>query len=519
MPPPASAPCVPMKLNILAKLFLALFFSLLVLSGAMMASVQWSVRTGFAEYLHKVEAQRLATLAGKLAEAYGENGASWNFLRGNREYWFEFLHDQFAQEDAPETPGLPVESARAPSPEELPPEDLFGPADFPSPFGPPPGAPPPHGPHHGPPPEGPHFAGRLRLLDAERLPVAGPPHAIHRDEKETLHAVIWNGNTVGWLAFASPTAITDRLQLAFLQQQAQVAIAILALALAVSVLVSWLLARQFLLPVRRIAAGAQALAAGRFDTQIHVSSRDELGRLAHDFNLLARTLQRNEQDRRRWVADISHELRTPLAILRGEIEALQDGIREFSPERLRSLHAEVLGLSKLVDDLYELSLYDLGALQYRMETVDLGDLLEETAAGFRARFADRGIRLDGPQPACLMISGDSRRLRQLFSNLLENSCRYTDPGGVCEIRLGQEDGRAVAEFRDSAPGVPEEALARLFERLYRVDKSRSRELGGAGLGLAICRNIVEAHGGDIQAFPSSCGGLGIRVALPLPAST
>jgi two-component system sensor histidine kinase BaeS len=206
-----------------------------------------------------------------------------------------------------------------------------------------------------------------------------------------------------------------------------------------------------------------------------------------------------------------------LSFLRGEIEALVDGLWACSPERLGSLHQEVLALGKLVDDLYTLSISDLGAMSYRWAPVDLAELLGEVASGVAARFQDKGMALRLPQTAGshLRLSGDAARLRQLFSNLLENSWRYTDPGGVCEIRWHKDKQRAQIEIHDSAPSVPAPALPQLFERLYRVDASRSREHGGAGLGLAICKNIVEAHNGDISAHDSPLGGLCIRLEFPL----
>ena len=290
------------------------------------------------------------------------------------------------------------------------------------------------------------------------------------------------------------------------------------LTLLISALASLLLARRLLRPIRRIAAAAKDLGAGRYATRIQADRNDELGRLAGDFNHLAAALERNEQARRRWVADISHELRTPLAILRGEIEALLDGVRQPSPDRLQSLHGEVLGLGKLVDDLYELALSDLGALDYQRETLDLAEIIDETVESFGSRFAAKGLQLINRVQGPLPLTGDHRRLQQLFTNLLENSRRYTDPGGRLEITLdadaGEADGCYHLLLQDTAPGVPDQALPQLFERLYRVDKSRSRDLGGAGLGLAICRNIVAAHGGHIEAADSTLGGLALRIRLP-----
>jgi two-component system sensor histidine kinase BaeS len=248
-----------------------------------------------------------------------------------------------------------------------------------------------------------------------------------------------------------------------------------------------------------------------------VAGTDELGQLARDFNSLALTLEKNEQARRQWVADISHELRTPLAVLRGEVEALQDGVRQTTPETLHSLHSEVMRLSRMVDDLHQLALSDVGALTYRKRKVNLGEELREAADSFRSGFAGKGIMLaaDLPSAPAIDVFADPERLHQLFNNLLDNSLKYTEAGGRLDIRLETGEGVASIHFMDSAPGVPEAEIGRLFDRLYRVESSRSRATGGAGLGLAICRNIVEAHEGTITAKPSPLGGVWITVVLPV----
>jgi two-component system sensor histidine kinase BaeS len=413
-----------MKLNIWIKLFFAVFLSMLVTLWAVMESVQWSFRRGFDEYLSKVEEKRMDTLARDLEQEYGRYG-NWDFLRDNHRYWFELLRRN----------SEPGRGQSPKSPAEPPFEDEFG---LP--------LPPPYGAHrHAPPPEGLLGNGHLRVLDADKVQIVGPPAGTEAGAKEILHPVTQGGDTVGWLSLLPRRLVADRLESAFVRQHTRANYAIMGLALCMALGISLVLARQFLLPIRRLAAGAKSLAAGRYDVQIPVSSQDELGRLANDFNLLARTLKHNEETRRQWVADTSHELRTPLAILRSEIEALLDGVREANPQRLRSLHAEVMGLNKLVDDLYELSIYDLGAMNYRMETLDLVDLAGEVVDGFKTRFEGKNIQLKNLAGTALRlpISGDSGRLRQLFLNLLENSLRYTHAGGICEIAIQKTDSKAV----------------------------------------------------------------------------
>jgi two-component system sensor histidine kinase BaeS len=280
--------------------------------------------------------------------------------------------------------------------------------------------------------------------------------------------------------------------------------------------VSVLLARGFLAPIRRLARATHRLAAGDYAQRISVDRRDELGQLVDDFNAMAAKLQQAETARRAFLADVSHELRTPLAILRGEIEALQDGVRSLSPEALKSLQAEVGALSALVDDLHELTNADVGSVQYEHADVDIAGLLRATLYAFRDRFAARALAVDTAEvpDERVVVVGDSRRLTQLFNNLFENTLRYTDEGGRVEVGLRTSKDGVELDLQDSAPGVPKHLRPRLFERLFRVESSRNRALGGTGLGLALCRSIVEMHGGDIQASASGLGGLRIVVHLP-----
>jgi two-component system, OmpR family, sensor histidine kinase BaeS len=282
-------------------------------------------------------------------------------------------------------------------------------------------------------------------------------------------------------------------------------------------LISLPMANRLVLPIRRLAASMHRLASGEFGTRVAVGPEDELGRLARDFNTLALSLEKTEQARRSWMADISHELRTPISILRGEIEAIQDGVRQSGPETMRSLHVEVMHLGRLVDDLYQLSLYDIGALTYKKTDLDLRAMLAHSVGSLRPKYLQKGIAVGAElgHGGELSVYADPGRLHQLFDNLLENALKYTDPGGELSVRLERLGDLARIEFADSAPGVAPEDLDKLFDRLYRVESSRNRALGGAGLGLAICKNIVEAHEGSICALPSPKGGVLIRIELPL----
>jgi two-component system sensor histidine kinase BaeS len=321
---------------------------------------------------------------------------------------------------------------------------------------------------------------------------------------------------VGYLGLLPRTNISDAPHQRFLKEQKLAFALIAGVVVVLAAGLSFVLARRLVRPLSELAKATHQLAAGTFTARVPVTSQDEMGQLARDFNSLALALEKSELTRRQWVADISHELRTPLAILRGEIEALQDGIRQPGQDTFQSLHGEVLRLSRLVDDLYQVSLSDVGALSYRKTDLDLGDVLQETVALYRPRFKSKEISLEmelsTSNPA--NVFGDPERLHQLFANLLDNALKYTDSGGSVQITLQRHDHVVTVDFQDSAPGVSKDELGKLFDRLYRVESSRNRSTGGAGLGLTICRNVVEAHGGNISAQTSPLGGVWLRVELP-----
>ncbi len=474
-----------MRLRIQTKLFLTMLAAVSAVVVAMFLVTRWNFNRGFSRYVHAVDLARLDALAGNLEEAYAQEG-SWRFVRDDPARWRRML-----LESVPESlrdfrrEGRPGRGARRMR----------------------------EGPGPGPPPRGGFFGRRVVLLDRDRHRVLGPPGLAERAELKPLRS---GGRTVGYLGLLPPTALADIRQSRFVREQRH-SFAVIALGMVLlAALLSVPLARRMVRRIRGLAAATHRLASGEYGTRVPVESSDELGRLARDFNDLALTLEKNEQARRQWIADISHELRTPLSVLRGEIEALQDGVREITPKTVAALHGEVMRLTRIVSDLYELSLSDMGALTYRKDRVDLAAVLRLAAEQYRPEFEEAGIALalDSPPGREVPVFGDAERLHQLFANLLENSRRYTDAGGSLRVRIGRIGDRVRVDFEDSAPGVPDAERARLFERFYRVERSRSRSTGGVGLGLAICRNIVEAHGGTIEALASPSGGLWVKVELP-----
>ncbi len=228
------------------------------------------------------------------------------------------------------------------------------------------------------------------------------------------------------------------------------------------------------------------------------------------------TTQEQEKNQKEWMADTSHELRTPIAILRAQVEAFQDGVQEVNPKTLQVLHGEIMGLSKLVDDLHWLSRFDVGSLKHSFIAVDVVSTLQDVSELFEERYAEKELTIDksGITNESCTVYADNNRMRQVFINLLENSLRYTDKGGKLRLSVEKSPTAITLRFDDSHPGIPEELMPKIFDRFFRVEASRSRELGGSGLGLAICKTIIEAHSGTISASKSELGGIRIEVALP-----
>jgi two-component system sensor histidine kinase BaeS len=460
-----------MKISITTKLFLAVLATAVLAVVAMGAASRWNFERGFVGYLNEQGVERLDAVLPNAIAAYRQHG-SWDFLREGPGPWFEIMRP------APSASGERFEPGRTPPPV----SDLTG------------------------------AMLRIGLLDTDRRVIAGF-REVRRGSAE--RAVVVDGKTVGWVVMAPFQNVSEAGDQRFQQNQARASWVIGGLCVLLAAGIAWWIARVLLAPVKRVAGATHRLAAGDYESRVAVSSNDEVGQLARDFNSLAHTLQRNEQMRREFMADVSHELRTPLGVLHGELEAMEDGVRRLDAQAVRSLQHEVGMLNQLVTDLYDLSLADVGALTYRKTDADLRELLEPGIDAFRERLAAAGLRLELALPAQpLMVFADERRLQQLFSNLVLNSCRYTDAGGVLRIAAREEGGVIAIDLMDSAPGVDAALLPRLFERFFRGEGSRNRASGGAGLGLSICRSIVEAHGGTIEAKASPLGGVWVAVRLP-----
>ncbi len=479
-----------MRITLHYKLFAALLTAILIVVLYMTIVFQWSFDRGFLGYVNTVENEQLQKIAYDLEELYKER-KSWDWISGSPEEIVLVIVNSYPEGVQKERFIKHLKEkkfekkfiAAGPLPKEIPV----------------------------------HFARRVYLLDQDKNTLFGYEQA-DNDHNEFNELKIYHQNrVVGLLGAHRAKHLSDSHQLVFVKQQKLALTLVAAAGVLIAAGLSLPLAYRLTKPIRQMALATRNLASGKYHTRITTKSSDELGRLAEDLNDLAAILEKNRIARSQWIADISHELRTPLSVLQGKIEGFQDGVYPPTAENFKDLHHEVLHLSMLVDDLYELSLSDVGAVTYKKVEIQPLWALEQAIHLLQPQTDENKIKLETTYNLedGIILYGDNERLKQLFTNLLANSIRYTDSPGVIRISVENNGSSIIYTIEDSAPGVAEEHLAHLFDRLYRVEASRSRMSGGAGLGLSICSNIVNGHSGTIEATHSQLGGLCIKVQLPL----
>jgi two-component system, OmpR family, sensor histidine kinase BaeS len=451
------------------KLFVVQLLAAATLVGGVLLLMRHQTATSFAAYVEARERQRLEEVAERIADQYAQAPDLAAAAMSVREFRRRALPPRPRMRDGEEERARPRPSLRAP----------------------------------------------LTLLDAGGRWIAGAPLP-----DAALRVVIVDGDTtLGYVARPALPAWIAPDEAGFWKRQRQAFLRAAAIGLPIAALFAALISALVLRPIRRLSAGTAALARREFGTRLHASTGDELGRLARDFNALAEALQRYDRNQRQWLADIAHELRTPLAVLRGELEAVLDGVRPAGPAQLHSMQQEVQRLGGLIDDLHLLSLAESGGLRLVQETRDLNALVRNAVTRFESPLREAGFELRLQlHDAKLDVRVDAQRIDQVLGNLLGNVLRHARPPGPVRVSTGRGDGGMVrVDVCDGGPGVPEDALGRLFERLYRVESARTRDAGGTGLGLAICRSIVAAHGGRIEALAAGSG-LCIRIELPAIAT-
>lgn len=285
------------------------------------------------------------------------------------------------------------------------------------------------------------------------------------------------------------------------------------IAMVISLVIVRVLARGMTSPLREMEQAASEIAQGQYGRRVEVTSRDEVGRLAAEFNSMATELEAVDRMRRDLVANVSHELRTPISALQAHLENIVDGVVPADPAVLRTMLAQTERLGRMVSQLLDLSRLESGGTPLRSRAFSVESVLDQAASESRLHRPDLEVVVT-VEPADLEARGDPERIHQVIANLLENAARYSPPGAPVEVSGRRDRQRIVIEVADHGPGIPAEEANRVFERFYRVDQARAHDRGGAGLGLAIVRWIVDLHDGDIRAeqnLPTGC-----RMVVELP---
>jgi signal transduction histidine kinase len=287
-------------------------------------------------------------------------------------------------------------------------------------------------------------------------------------------------------------------------------------AIILAFIVTFFLSRMILSPVRTLTTTARKLGKGEFNQRVNIKDKGEIGQLAQTFNSMASDLQRNEKLRRNMVADIAHELRTPLSNVAGYLEAIRDDVIQPDPPVINSLSEEVDLLSRLVNDLQDLAIADAGELKLERQPEDLSQLISQAVKAIQAKVIDKGLETttelsDNLPP----VNIDHHRISQVLRILLSNAIIHTQNGGKIKVSASRQDNFILVSVTDTGEGIPENELQNVFERFYRLDKSRSRTAGGSGLGLTIAKRLVEAHGGKINATSEVGKGSCFTFSIPV----
>ena len=361
------------------------------------------------------------------------------------------------------------------------------------------------------------------LLDAQNRIVVNhgqPVDASHSgtyqpNNGDVIIPIRMNGQVVGKLVVAPGTQPSEqRFTFRFLEP-----VLLASLVLAVfATLIGLLLTRRVVSPLAEVIASAEEIAGGNLQTRVRSQGPDDLRDLSDSFNKMADALERNDRERRDMLADIAHELRTPLTVLRGRLEGIMDGVYPADESHVGPALEETYLLERLVEDLRLLTLAETHQLPFEKREVDLVEITRRSISMFQAEADEKKIRLDletGLEKA--RVIADPQRTEQVISNLVSNALRYVPEGGRVWVEIGQRGDDYTMCISDNGPGVPESDLPYIFNRFWRGERSRSRVSGGAGLGLAIAKLLIEEQGGRIEARNLPEGGLQVCVSIKAAA--
>lgn len=353
------------------------------------------------------------------------------------------------------------------------------------------------------------LSSRLSLYDANRQFVVGEPS----DIPVSYRPIMVNNKVVGYLGLKPVLDQDDALSINFFSNQKRYLLLVYGLTFLTSLIAALLLATYFKKPIQRLLNATRELTKGHYQHQVKINRNDELGDLSTEINQLAVILDQHERSRRQWVADTSHELKTPLAVLQAQIEAMQDGIRKPTPEHFEAMLRQVTSLKKLTQDLADLAQAEAQQLTCYLAEVNPWNVVLQEVENFKPKFAQANLSIS-VQGEGANLQLDIDRFKQIMVNLLGNSIRYTEAGGEVRIHTEQSATHWSVIVDDSPFGLTDEQLARLGERFYRVDDSRTRSTGGTGLGLALSGKIAQALGGKLSFEHSPLGGLRCKLTFP-----
>ena len=353
------------------------------------------------------------------------------------------------------------------------------------------------------------LSSRLSLYNENQQFIVGEPSS----DQLSYRPIIVDEKVVGYLGLKPVLDQDDASSINFFSNQKRYLFLAYVLTVLSSLVAALLMATYFKKPIQRLLKATLELTRGNYQHQVMIKRNDELGDLSNQLNHLADILHQHEQSRRQWVADTSHELKTPLAVLQAQIEAMQDGIRKATPEHLEAMMRQVSSLKKLTQDLADLAQAEAQQLKCYFAEVNPWDVVLQEVENFKSTFEQHQLEVELLGEGAL-LSLDRDRFKQIIVNLLGNCVRYTEKGGKIQIHTQQDQQQWILYVDDSPLGVSDEQLARLGERFYRVDDSRTRSTGGTGLGLALSTKLAQALGGALTFEHSPLGGL--RCVLTFP---
>ncbi|BBP45584.1 two-component sensor histidine kinase [Thiosulfatimonas sediminis] len=359
------------------------------------------------------------------------------------------------------------------------------------------------------------FESRVSLLTPEGDLLYGPAMVA----SNASLPIMQNGQLLAKISYHPLNELQEQADIEFAASQFKMFTLGAVLITFLALILLWPFGNHFLRPVRELNKAMHRLASGDLSCRLGVKRQDELGALQRNFNHLAATLEAAQGSRNQWVADISHELRTPLTVIHGSIEAMCDDIRPLNKQSLALVQTEVVVLQRLIEDLYQLSLSDVGALQYSMATVNLAEITQQTVEAMYGQAQLKGLLLETDIVPQAWIYGDASRLTQLVANLLSNALNYTDAqsnngrAGRVQVSLQEQAHNYCLRIVDSSPGVSVDDIKRLTERFFRTEPSRNRRTGGAGLGLAMVSQIAKAHDAKLQIRQAELGGLDVQIVF------